>query len=277
MNIFALILISSFIHNELLTPSEGFDLVGIKQISLFETSVSKFINTKRDIFLLSTSDWLLDSKYYHFTYYSPRLKTGISASYFDFGKFEYYEKASSEPTYFYKPFSFFTGIYHSFKIDPELFFNSGIKYIYSSIWEYTSANFLLDAFLFFIPQKFPYLKIEGGIRNLGTASKFKKRYYPEPFILFSTLEVNFKKFDFKLKYLRGLWGKEKFEHNFKFAISYNGIKHISILTGLSYPDDIGIFSFGIQINLPFISLRYAYKPSSYFDDVHFIGITNAGI
>lgn len=277
MNVILFVIFSSFIHNEILIPSDGFDLIGIHEISLFETSVQKFHNFEKDIFLFSISDWFLDSKNYHVTYYNSKFKTGLSISYFDFGKFDYYENASFEPIYSYKPYSLLAGVYHSFKIDPELYFNAGVKFINSTIWEYTSNNFLLDAFLFFNPRKMPFIIMEGGVRNFGTASRFNKRYYSEPFLAFLTAKANLKKFHFKFRYTRGLWDKEDFEQNFKFAVSYSGIKYVSLLAGISYPDDFGVFSMGIEIKLPFINLRYSYKPSGYFDDVHFIGITNAGI
>lgn len=271
------LIFSSFIHNEILIPSEPFGVLGIKEVSLFETSISRFEEVRKDILLFSLSDWIFDSKIYHFTYYNRKIKLGASISYFDFGKFEYYEKPSNEPVFYYNPFSILSGIYYSFKIDPELHLNTGTKYIYSVIHEYTSKNILFDFFLFFKPSKFKFLKAEGGIRNFGFASKFDKRYYSEPFLFFINLEISYKNFISKIIYKKGLWEKEDFDNKFNFAISYNLIKNINLVTSFSYPQDFGFFSFGFEILFPFINLRYSYKPSKFFDDIHYIGITNAGI
>ncbi|MEO0231246.1 MAG: hypothetical protein ABIM29_01760 [candidate division WOR-3 bacterium] len=275
--IFLFLIFSSFIHNEILIPSEPFGLLGVKEISLFETSISKFEEAKKDILLFSLCDWLIDSRIYHFTYYNKKIKLGASISYFDFGRFEYYEKASNEPVFYYKPFSILSGVYYSLKIDPELHLNLGAKYIYSVIHEYTSKNILFDFFLFFKPLRFKFLKAEGGIRNFGIASKFDKRYYSEPFLFFMNLEISYRNFISKINYKKGLWEKEDLDNNFNFAISYNIIKNINLLVSFSYPQDLGFFSFGFEIIFPFINLRYSYKPSSFFDDLHYIGITNAGI
>ena len=274
-----LYLFFSIFHNEILIPSESFSLIGIKEISFFDIGIAKFEEVKKDILLFSISDWLIDSKIYHFTYYNKKIKIGISSSYFDFGKFEYYEKASDNPTFYYKPFSFLTGIYYPFKIDPELYLNSGIKYIYSVIEEYTSKNLLFDFFLFFKPSKFENLKFEGGIRNFGFSSKFYKRYYSEPLLFFLNSEFFYKRFIFKINYKRGIYFKikEDFNHKMGFSISYKIMKNLDLLAGFSYPEDIGFFSIGFEFKLPFINLRYSYKPSKFFDDIHFISITNAGI
>lgn len=271
------LIFSSFIHNEILIPSEPFGLIGIKEISLFETGISRFEEVKKDVLLFSLCDWVVDSKIYHFTYYNKKIKLGTSISYFDFAKFEYYEKPSNEPIFYYNPFSILGGVYYFLKIDPELHLNTGMKYIYSVIHEYTSKNILFDFFLFFKPLRFKFLKVEGGVRNLGFASKFDKRYYSEPFLFFLNLEILYKNLNFKANYKKGLWKKEDFDKKFNFAISYNIIKNINLLTSFSYPQDFGFFSFGFEVLLPFINLRYSYKPSRFFDDIHFIGITNAGI
>ncbi|MEO0276273.1 MAG: hypothetical protein ABIM60_05810 [candidate division WOR-3 bacterium] len=271
------LIFSSFIHNEILIPSEPFGLLGVKEISLFETSISKFEEAKKDILLFSLCDWFIDSKIYHFTYYNKKIKLGISTSYFDFGKFEYYEKASNNPIFYYNPFSILSGIYYSFKIDPELYLNTGIKYIYSVIHQYTSKNVLLDLFLFFKPLRFEFLKAEGGIRNFGVSSKFNNKYYSEPFLFFLNFEVLYKNLSFKINYKKGLWKKEDFDNKVNFAVSYNLMKNISLLFGFSYPQDFGFFSLGFEIKFPFVNLRYSYKPSQFFDDIHYIGITNAGI
>ncbi len=271
------LIFSFFIHNEVLIPSEPFGLVGIREISLFETSISKFDGVKKDILLFSLCDWFVDSKIYHLTYYNKKIKLGISTSYFDFGKFEYYEKPSNEPVFYYRPFSILCGVYYSFKIDPELHLNTGTKCIYSVIHEYTSKNILFDFFLFFRPLKFKFLKVEGGIRNFGLSSKFEKRYYSEPFLFFLNFEILYENLNFKINYKKGLWRKQDFDNNFNFAISYNLMKNINLLASFSYPHDFGFFSFGFEIIFPFINLRYSYKPSHFFDDIHYIGITNAGI